>query len=465
MSKWVVAFCVGAMTMVAGAQRTVDPVLEKQFEAAVAAYDAGRFPDAKAALEKLLPKTPMSFEVHELLGLTYASLSLDDKAIEQLQAAVRLKPGSAEAHTNLATSMIHAGRKDAAGAEFERAVALEPKDYTANHDLGEFYLQAGKIAEALPYLERAQEAQPNYDNGYDLAEAEFVTNHLAEARRVIGAVMPMHETGELHNLLAQVDEKDGQYVAAENEFEKAAHLDPSEDNLFDWGSELMLHRTNEPATEVYLKASEMYPKSARVLIGLGMAYYGRGLYEDAVKALLAAVDLGGNDPRCFLFLSKAYDSSPTQAGAVIERFKRYAEVEPNNALAQYYYAMSLWKGKRTEDAAVDLSEVEALLEKAIALDGNLAEPHMQLGSLYADQHAYAKSIPEFERALALNENLPDAHYRLGTDYVRTGRKEDAQKEFAIYQKQRADHLAEVDKERAAVQQFVYDSKASGAAKP
>jgi tetratricopeptide (TPR) repeat protein len=84
---------------------------------------------------------------------------------------------------------------------------------------------------------------------------------------------------------------------------------------------------------------------------------------------------------------------------------------------------------------------------------------VQLGDLYADQHEYDKSIPEYVRALELNPNLPDAHYRLGTDYVHVGQKEQAQKEFDVYQKLRAQHLAEVDKEKTEVQQFVYSSKA------
>jgi tetratricopeptide (TPR) repeat protein len=88
-----------------------------------------------------------------------------------------------------------------------------------------------------------------------------------------------------------------------------------------------------------------------------------------------------------------------------------------------------------------------------------------LGNLYADQHEYAKSIPEYVRALELNPNLPDAHYRLGTDYVHTGQKERAQNEFDLYQKLRAQHLAEVDKERAEIQQFVYSAKSEPSTKP
>jgi len=41
--------------------------LDRQFQAAVAQYESGRFPEAATALEALLREVPESFEVHELL--------------------------------------------------------------------------------------------------------------------------------------------------------------------------------------------------------------------------------------------------------------------------------------------------------------------------------------------------------------------------------------------------------------
>jgi tetratricopeptide (TPR) repeat protein len=184
-----------------------------------------------------------------------------------------------------------------------------------------------------------------------------------------------------------------------------------------------------------------------------------------VNALLAAADLNPQDPRCYVFLSKAYNSSPLQADEVVERFKRYAELEPNNALAQYYYAVSLWKGKRVENSSVDPGSVEALLKRSIALDDAFPDAHVQLGNLYADQRQYDRSIPEYQHALQLDPNLADAHYRLGTDLVHTGQKENAQKEFAVYQKLRAEHLAEVQREHEEVRQFVYSEQTANTERP
>jgi tetratricopeptide (TPR) repeat protein len=438
--------------------------LDRQFQSAVTQYDAGRFAEAATQLEGLLPYAQKNFEVHELLGLAYAAQSQDAKAVEQLEIAVRLKPDSAAARTNLAASLFHSGKPELAEEQFRKALELEPRDYDANHNLGELYIQSKEIADAIPLLERAQEIRPSYDNGYDLALAYFLTGRLGQARQLVQGLLQQKNTGELHNLLAQIEEKDGKFVAAVSEYQIAAHMDPSEGNLFDWGSELLLHRTYEAAIDVFQEAVRRYPNSPRLLIGLGMALYSRGKYDDAVKALLTAADLNPSDPRCYLFLSKAYDSSPNQAEDVIQRFRRFAELQPNNALAVYYYAMSLWKGKRAEDPGTDFQEVESLLQKSIALDPKLADAHVQLGNLYADRREYAKSIPEYVRALELNPSLSDAHYRLGQDYVHTGQKDRAQGEFEVYQKLRAQHLAEVDKERAEVQQFVYSAKAGASAK-
>lgn len=440
--------------------------LDRAFKSAGAQYEAGHLTEAAAQLEDLLPHVPQSFEAHELLGQVYASLLQDAKAIEHLQEAVRLKPDSGAARTNLAAALLHAGKPELAGEQFRRALALEPGNYDANHNLGEFLIQSGKLTDAIPLLERAQTINPSsYDNGYDLAQAEFLSGKLAEARKAAQALVPIKNPGELHNLLGQIDEKAGEFVAAAKEFQIAAQMDPSDDNLFDWGSELLLHRTYDPAIDVFQQASQRYPDSPRLKIGLGMALYSRGKYDEAVKALLAAADLDPSDPRCYTILSRAYDSSPNQADEVIRRFQRYAELQPNNALAEYYLAMSLWKGKRGEESGLDFTAVEALLKKATELDDSLPEAHMQLGNLYADQHEYAKSIPLYLRALELNSNLADAHYRLGQDYIHTGQKDKAQKEFEIYQKLRAEHLAEVDKARAEVQQFVYAEKSASSTKP
>jgi tetratricopeptide (TPR) repeat protein len=433
--------------------------LDREFKQAVSEYESGKFAEAARQLESIAREVPNSFEVQELLGLVYAAQSLNTKANEHLEKAVLLRPDSAIAHTNFANNLLRLGKAELAEQHFKKAAQLAPGDYDANHNLGEFYARSNKVAEALPFLARAQQIDPSsYDNGYDLSLAYLVTGQTADARKLIRELIAHKDTAELHNLLGQVEEKDGNFVPAANEFQVAAHMEPSESNIFDWGCELLLHRTLEPAIEVLREGTKRFPDSSRMAIGLGMALYSLGKYDEAVKSLLRATDLDPKDPRAYPFLSRAFGSSPIQADDVIARFRRFSELQPKNGQAVYYYAMSIWQGKRGQDPNLDLGQVEALLKKSIALEPGLAEAHLQLANLYSDQHKYAESIPEYLRARELNPDLADAHYRLGQAYVHVGEKDLAQQEFKIYEQLNAQHLSDIDKQRAEVRQFVYSEK-------
>jgi tetratricopeptide (TPR) repeat protein len=458
-------FLLAFVSPAGSAQGHQDQSLEREFKAAVAQYDSQHYTEAQAKLELLVRQAPENFEVRELLGLVYSAQSKDADASPHLEKAVRLNPNSAPARTNLAANLIRLGKIDRAGEQFKKAAELEPQNFDTNHNLAEFYVQSKRIGDALPYLQRAQQIDSSsYDNGYDLSLAYLLSGRLADARRQIQQLLKLKDTAELHNLLGEVEEKAENFVPAANEYELAAHADPSESNLFDWGSELLLHRTLGPAIEVFQDATKRYPASQRLAIGLGMALYAHGNYDDSVRSLLRAADLNPDDPGCYLFLSRAYDSSPSQAEDVIQRFRRFAELQPRNAQAFYYYATSLWKGKRAQDPSLDLKQIETLLRNSIDLDPKFPDAHLQLGNLYSDQSKYAEAIPEYLRAVELNPDLADAHYRLGQAYVRTGKKDSAQEQFQIYQKLHDQYMAESEKQRAEIRQFVYAAKDSPSAK-
>jgi tetratricopeptide (TPR) repeat protein len=451
------------VTLIAAAQ---NEELEQKFKEAVGEYEAGKLPEAAAQLEKLVGQLPDNFEVQELLGLVYAAQSQNDKADQHLAKAVQLKPDSASARTNFGNNLLRLGKPDLAEEQFKKAVALDPHDFDANHNLGEFYARSNHINEALLFLERAQQLDPSsYENGYDLSLAYVMSGRTAKARDLIRDLTTRKDTADLHNLLAEVEEKDGNFIAAAKEFQLAAHMDPNEDNIFDWGSELLIHRTLEPSIEVFRRGAERYPNSPRMAIGLGMALYSVGKYDDALKSLLRAADLDPKDPRCYPFLSRAFESSPGQADEVIARFRRFSELQPKNGQAAYYYALSLWKGHRSQETTQDSSQIESLLKKAIALQPTLAEAHLQLANLYSEQHKYKESIPEYVRARELNSDLADAHYRLAQAYVHVGEKDLAQEEFKIYQQLNEQHLSDVDKQRAEIRQFVYSEKQGAETKP
>src|SRR4051812_8699220 len=72
----------------------------------------------------------------------------------------------------------------------------------------------------------------------------------ARAVEVLRGILSRRDTAAVRNLLGDALEAAGDLLAAADEFQKAAHADPSEEHLFDWGNNLLQLRAYAPATDV-----------------------------------------------------------------------------------------------------------------------------------------------------------------------------------------------------------------------
>jgi tetratricopeptide (TPR) repeat protein len=342
-----------------------------------------------------------------------------------------------------------AAKSGAMESSLRDAVAREPQSFDANRQLGKFLADNGDAKEALPYLEQASRLNPR--------------------------------DPELHRLLGSVKEKLGNPLEAVREYQRAAELSPSEPNLFDWGTELLTHRALEPATEVFTKGNRIFPKSVRMLVALGVAWYARGAYDQATQCLVNASDLAPDNPTPYLFLGKMQSVETTPSEGSVERLARFAQLQPDNALANYYYAISLSKesGKQSADAtdSANNSElsarVESLLLKAVHLDSKLSAAYLQLGILYSQRADFARAISVYREAIEVgaesansviispgsvspqsDDTLEEAHYRLAQAYTRTGDKVKAQEELELHDQLAKKTKEDTERKRREIQGFV-----------
>ena len=319
------------------------------------------------------------------------------------------------------------------------AVRAAPNSFKAHHALAVFYLQQGDVKAAIPHLRRAYAIDPaHYDNGYNFAQALLQGGGVNEARGIVTRLLKVKETGELHNLLGDVEELAGNLPAAADHFQRAAHMDATEEHLFDWGNIYLRLRAGDNALEVFTAAVARYPASARLQIGLGIAQYSRGKYSDAVASFCLAVDLDPSDPRPYDFLGEIYGIAPELSSEVSERLAGFVKAHPRNAMAHLYYALSLWRGERARSAPEDLRRIETLLKRAVALDPKLARGFLELGIFLCDQDRYAEAVEHLRRATTLQPNMPQAHYRLAQAYRRTGQNVLAENELEIFQQLKAE---------------------------
>ena len=274
---------------------------------------------------------------------------------------------------------------------------------------------------------------------------------------------PTSGTGDAHRLAGDASEKSGHPLDAVKEFEAAVRADPSEENYFAWGAELLLHRAGQAAVQVFGKAAQAFPQSPRLLAGLGAAYYAVGQFNEAAAEMCRASDLNPGDSQPYLFLGNMEQAAAEPLPCGEEKLARFAHDQPRNAYANFYYGLVLCKKARKSQDSAGLATAETYLRKAIAIDPALAEVYLELGLLYNARGEKPAALAAFQEAVAVAPQLSSAHYQLSLAYRRAGNLTKSELELKKYQKLRSSEDAQLEKERREMRQFVtvlQDGKAS-----
>jgi tetratricopeptide (TPR) repeat protein len=262
------------------------------------------------------------------------------------------------------------------------------------------------------------------------------------------------QSADLHRLMGELDEKLGDPLSAVHEYEQAVKLSPSEQNYFEWGSELLLHRAVWQAQEVFRKGAAAYPKSARMQTALGTALFAGARYDESALHLCNASDLNPEDPNPYIFMGKIQMAAPNALACVEPKLARFVQQQPESSIANYLYAMSILKHQERLPDKQAVQQAEALLTKAVTIDSKCSEGYLQLGILSASQRDFDKAIAFYTKAIEADPQLADAHYRLGVAYDRTAQSAKAKQEFQLHDQIKQQQAEATERQRREVKQFL-----------
>ena len=260
--------------------------------------------------------------------------------------------------------------------------------------------------------------------------------------------------GDAHRSLGDAKESNGDPVGAVNEYAAAVKADPSEQNYFAWGAELLLHRAGQPAVQVFSAGSKTHPGSSRMLAGLAAAFYSNGQYNEAATEICRASDLRPADTAPYLFLGKMEQASADPFSCSERMFERFATDQPANSQANFFYGLVLWKKARKSQDSAGIARAERLFQKAAGLDPHSADVYLRLGLLYNAQDKRDAALGSFQKAAAADPTSSAAHYQLSLAYRRSGNAARADDEMKTYDELRRSEAAALEKERHELRQFV-----------
>jgi tetratricopeptide (TPR) repeat protein len=347
-------------------------------------------------------------------------------------------------------------RTDASDPEQEKrlrqAALKEPLSFRSNRELGAFCLRERQYSQAIPPLEKAHELNPgDFDTALELVQAYEGAGQFGKAKALLGQMLASGDRAELHRISGDIEESLEEPLSAEREYERAVGLDPSEQNYFAWGGELLVHRAVEAAVEVFTKGVDAFPRSERMFAGLGAALYANGVYEQAATQVCRASDLNPLDPEPYLFLGRMAQAAPQVLPCVEERMARFVHERPEDARANFYYAVSILQASEPEERK---KQAEALLEKAGRIDPTFAEAYLQLGALQSQRGEWPGAKASYEKAVAASPAFPDPHFRLAQVYQHAGNSRRAAEELQTFERLKQSDAAAVEQRRREIRQFI-----------
>jgi tetratricopeptide (TPR) repeat protein len=171
--------------------------------------------------------------------------------------------------------------------------------------------------------------------------------------------------------------------------------------------------TSVPALEMDAEANEM-----------------QGKWDQAEKDYRKILEEQPRYPGIHFRLARLLLSKPNPGPDFQDQAKKELQqelqIDPGNAGAEYVL------GELAREAQ-DLPEAIRRFTKATQLNPAFADAYLGLGMSLLAQKNYPEAVAPLQSAVKLQPENPAAHYGLATAYARTGRKEDADREFALQQ--------------------------------
>lgn len=141
---------------------------------------------------------------------------------------------------------------------------------------------------------------------------------------------------------------------------------------------------------------------------LGVIYFKKGLYNEAIIEYKKSIKLDPNNADSHYNLGYAYHAIGKQNLAAQE-FEEALRLNPADAEGHTNLCLVYFNMGKAEEAITEC-------QKALRLDSTDPVTHFNLGYIYRQMHKYRAAVAEYEQALHLGMDTSDLHYSLGEGY-------------------------------------------------
>lgn len=339
------------------------------------------------------PPIPADFEtLANQAAIARDSNNLDD-AVRLYKKALALRPKWTEGWWSLGTLEYDRNNYAEAAQAFHRLIPLAPKDGTARAMLGLCEFEQGRDAAALQNIQ-------------------------AGRRLGLSNNEQLHDVTLYHEGILLL--RTARFKIAQETFGSLCKEGMSNNQLMDAMGMAVMRILPKDAPPQDAPGATVVRR-----VGRAACLSAQRKFDEALSGYRALLNEYPEYPNLHYAAGLCYVEA-NDVVAAVDQFKQELQLEPQNLAANLEIASTLYK--------VDSGAALQYALAAVRLKPQLPFPHYLLGLLYLDTGDHRKAIPELEIAAKAFPKDARVFFALNTAYARAGRKQDAAKARATFER-------------------------------
>jgi tetratricopeptide (TPR) repeat protein len=423
-----------------------------------------RYAEAAAALKGVSPPSNPAQQIafYRLKGAIASGLNQFSVAAENMDLAAKLAPEDqglrVAAELARLQEQIESHRDATETLKRLRSTPLPPQQaLDLRLRLAEILSTANHFSEATSDFAAAAALAPGRpDLLYDLALANFRSGRLDDALANAETARSLEDNGSIESLLGDIHEKRGDALAAVHCYQAAITLEPAEErHRLALALELLRHQTFNAALVVLNQSASLFPKSIRIKILVGLAYYFVDRSADAVQALLEAAELDAQDETAARYLGEiTLEDTATPNAQATNHICKFADEHPRDKTAGAFCGGILLRVARDSGDISRRAYIIRRLQHAARVAPTEPTARCQLGKAYEWAEQWNEAKTEMESCVRLDPNSPDSHYQLSRVYRRLGLPALASQQLALQEVAAARQSVDSTRRTESVSKFL-----------
>lgn len=275
---------------------------------------------------------------------------------------------------------------------------------------------------AVDFAEASRLAPDRADIFFNLALARYRHGDWDAARDSAERAKALEDSGSTESLLGDIQEKQGDALAAVHSYQAAVTLEPEvEQHRLTLATEFLKHQTFDAAIVVLEQAAGLFPQSLHTKVLLGLSYYLVDRSVDSVRTLVAAVKLDTEDALAARYLGEiTLQDSASPDPAAVSLICAFADAHPVSKSANALCGGVLLRIAEESGDASRKPEILRRLREAVQIAPQEPAARCQFGKALEWSQQWPLARTQLEKCVRLSPDSLEGHYRLGRVYRRLG---------------------------------------------